>query len=271
MISFLWCCPATIPILRAGTIQPPVRWPAVIEASWIVLGGKHGLVSESHPPSLNGEQPLNCLTSTTGPGNSDLFEEIALAIESRGYIILPAALSAGLTDSLYLHLKGLDLARFKQARIGRDGQEMGNPFIRSDRILWVDGEQNAVADYLAWMERLRLAVNRRLFLGLFDYECHFAYYARGTFYKKHYDAFRGERNRVLTTVYYLNPNWQPLDGGQLQIYSPEDGALMETVQPCYGQMVIFLSERFPHEVVPAQRERYSMAGWFRVNTCTLSR
>jgi SM-20-related protein len=208
---------------------------------------------------------LNCLTSTTGPGSSDLFDEIALAIETRGYIILPTALPAGLTDLLYIHLKSLSLESFKQARIGRDSREMDNPFVRNDKILWLDGEQSAVVEYLSWMERLRLAVNRRLFLGLFDYECHFAYYAKGAFYKKHYDAFQGERNRVLTTVYYLNPNWQPLDGGQLQIYSPNDGGLMESVQPSYGQMVIFLSERFAHEVVPAQRERYSLAGWFRVN------
>jgi SM-20-related protein len=214
---------------------------------------------------------LNCLTSTTGPGSSDLFDEIAVAIESRGYIILPAALPSGLTDALYLHLKHLDLERFKQARIGRESREIDNPFVRNDKILWLDEAQPAAADYLAWMERLRLALNRRLFLGLFDYECHFAYYARGGFYKKHYDAFQGERNRVLTTVFYLNPNWQPLDGGQLQIYSPEDGALMETVQPRYGQMAIFLSERFAHEVVPAQRERYSLAGWFRINNSLLGR
>ena len=208
---------------------------------------------------------MNCLTSPRGPGSSDLFDEIALAIETHGYIILPSALPPALTDALYFTLKDLDLACFKQARIGREEREIDNPFVRSDRILWIDGEQPALKEYLDWMEQLRLAVNRRLFLGLFDYECHFAYYAKGAFYKKHFDAFQGERNRVLTTVYYLNPNWQPQEGGQLQIYSPADGTLMETVQPSYGQMVVFLSERFPHEVVPAQRERYSLAGWFRVN------
>lgn len=29
--------------------------------------------------------------------------------------------------------------------------------------------------------------------------------------------------------------------------------------------MLFLSEEFPHEVLPASRERYSIAGWFRVN------
>jgi len=27
--------------------------------------------------------------------------------------------------------------------------------------------------------------------------------------------------------------------------------------------VIFLSERFPHEVLPAKKKRHSIAGWFR--------
>jgi SM-20-related protein len=33
-------------------------------------------------------------------------------------------------------------------------------------------------------------------------------------------------------------------------------------------VVIFLSERIPHEVLPATRDRYSIAGWFRVNATT---
>lgn len=30
-------------------------------------------------------------------------------------------------------------------------------------------------------------------------------------------------------------------------------------------MVVFLSEKFPHEVLKANRKRYSIAGWFRVD------
>jgi SM-20-related protein len=38
------------------------------------------------------------------------------------------------------------------------------------------------------------------------------------------------------------------------------------VVPLMGTLVTFLSEEFPHEVLPAARDRYSIAGWFRVNT-----
>ncbi|WP_255856521.1 2OG-Fe(II) oxygenase [Marinobacterium rhizophilum] len=40
---------------------------------------------------------------------------------------------------------------------------------------------------------------------------------------------------------------------------------MERVEPCYGTLVVFLSDRFPHEVLPARRQRLSLAGWYRVN------
>ena len=208
---------------------------------------------------------MNNLTSPTGPGDQDLFDAVADAIEARGYIILPSALPPALTDALYLHLQQLDTASFRPAGIGREQDEMKNPFVRNDRICWLKPDAPAVAGYLAWAERLRQAVNQRLFLGLFDYECHFAHYPPGAFYKKHLDAFRGERNRVLTTVYYLNPQWLPADGGQLLLYTPDGSDLLETVQPSYGWMVVFLSERFPHEVVAARRARFSIAGWYRVN------
>ena len=35
------------------------------------------------------------------------------------------------------------------------------------------------------------------------------------------------------------------------------------VLPRGGTLVVFLSDRFPHEVLPARRERLSLAGWFR--------
>ena len=40
---------------------------------------------------------------------------------------------------------------------------------------------------------------------------------------------------------------------------------VELVLPELGTLVIFLSEDIPHEVLPAMRDRYSIAGWFRVN------
>ncbi|MGE6210274.1 2OG-Fe(II) oxygenase, partial [Aeromonas media] len=141
----------------------------------------------------------------------------------------------------------------------------GNPEIRRDQIHWLDPDQGApVADYLARMESLRLAANRNLMLGLFDYEAHFARYRRGDFYATHRDAFAGRSNRRLTSVFYLNNGWQPQAGGVLRVYDNDEQFLMD-VSPKGGRLVLFLSEDFPHEVLPASEQRYSIAGWFRVN------
>ncbi|HDX9011350.1 TPA: 2OG-Fe(II) oxygenase, partial [Aeromonas dhakensis] len=47
-------------------------------------------------------------------------------------------------------------------------------------------------------------------------------------------------------------------------YGDDEQFLMD-VSPRGGRLVLFLSEEFPHEVLPANQERYSIAGWFRVN------
>lgn len=118
---------------------------------------------------------------------------------------------------------------------------------------------------------MQVYLNRRLFLGLFSFESHFAHYSPGDFYKKHYDAFRGGANRILSIVVYLNHGWQPDDGGELVLYLDDKDREGIKVTPSFGSVAIFLSEEFPHEVLPATRDRYSIAGWFRVNTSTADR
>lgn len=196
--------------------------------------------------------------------DEDRFRQIASQLETTGYAILSEALPEPLIDSLLLHFKSLNEAEFKQAGTGRaDGYHVSKG-IRGDEIRWLDGQHPATRAYLDWVEQLRLTLNRHLFLGLFDYECHYACYPEGGFYRKHLDAFKGDTNRVLSTVLYLNPIWEPQDGGELIIYSDQEERL-ETVLPAYGKMVIFLSQVFPHEVLPVNKPRYSIAGWFRVN------
>ncbi len=196
---------------------------------------------------------------------AELFDQIADQLEDKGYIILPSLLPAELTDSLFNEVAQLNKAEFQDAGIGRDQQNQQNNFVRTDEIRWLNGETEAQAGFLEFMSTLRLELNRRLFLGLFDYECHFAHYAPGDFYKRHLDAFHGKSNRVLSTVVYLNPGWTPNDGGELLMYEQKQREHFLKVTPMYGSCVIFLSERFPHEVLKANRDRYSIAGWFRIN------
>ncbi|MCE2596206.1 2OG-Fe(II) oxygenase [Motilimonas cestriensis] len=204
-------------------------------------------------------------------GTPTHFEAIAQALTRQGYCIIPDALISEpeLTQALFLQACQMPDKAFSAAGIGRQKDHMQNNFVRRDEIHWIDGKTPAEQAWLDWNYRLQHFLNRRLFLGLFSYESHFAHYRPGAFYKKHMDAFRGEANRVLTTVFYLNPSWTTEDGGELVLYPEHDpdnqNAQLAKVMPTFGTMVIFLSEEFPHEVLPAMRDRYSIAGWFRVN------
>ncbi|MDX2370110.1 MAG: 2OG-Fe(II) oxygenase [Colwellia sp.] len=203
--------------------------------------------------------------------NTDLFEIIANDILSKGYSIRPYSLPEYLSNQLCDHIETMPPSHFKKAGIGRKNEHTVNNFIRSDEICWITGEHNAGKSWLNWAESLQVFLNRRLFLGLFSFESHFAHYAKGDFYKKHKDAFKGEDNRVLSLVVYLNNAWWIEDGGELVIYKSktQHAQLFKgesiKVTPGLGTIVVFLSEEFPHEVLPAKRDRYSIAGWFRLN------
>lgn len=154
---------------------------------------------------------------------------------------------------------------WQRARIGRNEDTQRASEIRRDKIQWLDSDMGQpVQDYLERMEFIRREVNQALFLGLFEYEAHFAQYEVGDFYKKHLDAFRGNESRKLTTVFYMNEDWHDANGGELKVYDLND-QLIQTIAPIAGRLVVFLSEQFPHEVLPAHAKRYSIAGWFRTN------
>lgn len=192
------------------------------------------------------------------------YDLIADALADRGYCILPQLLPPELNIALHRRVARLDDADFQRAGIGRDLDFQLNNSVRQDQTRWLTKDNPTDGAYIDQMADFRLAINRRLFMGLFDYESHYAHYPPGAFYKKHLDAFKGQSNRVLTTVLYLNPEWQVDDGGQLLIYAPDSETVIETVNPNFGTFVIFLSEQFPHEVVKSLRDRYSIAGWFRL-------
>jgi SM-20-related protein len=205
------------------------------------------------------------LSRGRGPFDGDVFAHIIEALRNDGYVILNNVFSIAQLQSLFIDIKVTDSRHFHAAGIGREQEHQVNQFVRRDRICWLDRRHEPVGFYLDWAEQLRQRLNRELFLGLFDYECHYAHYPQGAFYKRHVDAFKGLSNRRLTTILYLNPSWQPGDGGELVLYAEESQTALETLLPAFGTMVLFLSEEFPHEVLPAKRSRYSLAGWFRIN------
>lgn len=196
-----------------------------------------------------------------------VFETIANELYSQGISISDHAIPVEVLQALKARLNEMGQADFNTAGIGRSQDHEKNAAIRRDKIHWLDVSNPLEKQYLDVMNELQQFVNRRLFMGLFSYESHFAHYDIGDFYKKHLDAFKGKTNRVLTTVLYLNEQWSSEMGGELVVYDPQNHEQeLLRVQPTFGRFVTFLSDEFPHEVLPAKHSRYSIAGWFRVNT-----
>lgn len=189
---------------------------------------------------------------------------IADTLADRGWVVIPEFLNSSDALELYHYVSSLADHAWQTAAIGRGGQQTVNTKIRSDRIRWFSHNDLVERKYLTIMESLREGLNRELFMGLFDYEAHAAHYQPGAFYKKHLDAFKGRSNRILSTVLYINPTWNTQDGGQLVIYGKQ-GEVLTEILPTLGTMVIFLSDRFVHEVKAGQRDRFSVTGWFRLN------
>lgn len=196
-------------------------------------------------------------------------DDISEALATRGFIILPDIIPEPIREELLAAVK-IAQPVMRPAAIGRGADEHQNQFVRRDRIAWLDPATSTLNGWFSGLARLREALNERLFLGLWDFECHLAHYQNGAFYKRHYDAFSGRSNRRVSLVAYLNSGWSPEQGGELVLFTaPEkDNQCAVKVTPLLGTLVLFLSEDIPHEVLPVTRDRFSVAGWFRVNDTT---
>jgi len=189
-----------------------------------------------------------------------LYSDIADALVADGYIILENALKQQLSQNLLSLAK--DEKGYKDAGISSSPQLHINKSKRSDKTRWIDADNKTQSEYLSFTTGLLNYLNQSLYLGLKYYESHFAIYEKDAFYEKHLDAFKNSKNRVVTTVYYLNEDWNEGDGGELIIYDINSNKLT-TLSPKANTLVVFMSDRFPHEVLPAKKRRYSIAGWFR--------
>jgi SM-20-related protein len=217
--------------------------------------------------------------ASTQPSRDDellvpVFERMAAALGEQAWCVIPDALPRPLRDALQARLLQPGALQLREAGIGRQQEHTVAPGIRSDAIAWITGSTPAEQAWLAWVEALRQFLNRHLFMGLDSFESHFAHYAPGAFYARHLDAFRqaavpAASTRRVSLVAYFNPHWQAEEGGELVLCDPQSGQ-EHCVLPELGTVALFLSEEVLHEVRAARRDRYSIAGWFRVRTGSIA-
>ncbi|KGQ20735.1 2OG-Fe(II) oxygenase [Lysobacter dokdonensis DS-58] len=186
---------------------------------------------------------------------------LADALRTHGACRLPDFPDADTTRALRDDLdRLLSEGALAPASVGRGASHGPRADIRGDSTLWLDNPRTgpAAAAFLAALDTLRIELNRRLFLGADEVEAHYAAYPPGTRYARHRDRFKDDDARVLSLVTYLNPDWIDTDGGALRL-ALDEGEI--DIVPRTGS-IVFLSE-CEHEVLPATRERRSIAAWMR--------
>ena len=195
--------------------------------------------------------------------DADVADEIAAGLMAQDWVIRPGFIDYRCCARLRAEAEALHAAgRFRAAGIGQTAERHSD--IRSDELLWIEPEFAPLASALLRqeLEVLRLAVNAATFLGLHEFEGHYAVYPPGAAYARHLDRFQEDDRRVVSVVLYLNDAWESTDGGELKLYA---GNAEEAVAilPEGGTLVCFLSTSMPHEVLPSRRRRLSLTGWFR--------
>ena len=198
-------------------------------------------------------------------------------ITDYGYCVMDDFLSPSVINALASEIVALNTDELMfTANTGR-AQSMVNTKFRGDSIYWLNEAEASPAQrtYFDAMEHLRNGLNQHLYLGLDVLESHLALYPIGASYKKHLDRFKANDNtqlpqRQISCILYLNKDWLEEDGGYLRLYlntdadafriAPDTSSL--DIAPIAGRLVMFLSDTFYHEVLPANRARMSLTGWF---------
>lgn len=206
--------------------------------------------------------------SSARPEAAEPYTAIAEELAENGWCITPDFVSSELMRQLAGEAReDWQSGEFRPAGVGRGDELEVRPEIRNDRVKWLDPAALSPAQqqYFDQLEQLRLAINSRIYAGLFDFEGHLAVYPPGSYYRRHVDQFRNVGRRTVTTILYLNEDWHTSDGGTLRLYTdPEDPRAYQDILPLGGRLVTFLSAEFEHEVKPASRDRISLTGWFRI-------
>jgi SM-20-related protein len=207
----------------------------------------------------SGSSLNTCSSSILSASLAQIIDDLA----EQGWSLQTQFMSSTLTLELAEECRKREAAGLLvQAGVGRGPLTVVSEGLRGDHIQWLEAGQSAACDqYLGAMDELRQALNQALFLGLEDFESHFALYPPGAYYKKHLDRFRDDDRRAVSVVFYLNQDWLAEQGGALRLHLA-DGTLHD-VLPQAGSLLVFLSADMPHEVLPANRDRLSLTGWLR--------
>jgi len=210
-------------------------------------------------------------------------------LRDQGYVIVDDFLeSESLMEALrqdVMHLRQKN--KFRIAKIGQDSTNTLNEEIRVAETCFLGRDKPELRDVAnPHRERLyNILETLRVDLEAFGGETGakldsnlseflYAYYPSGGFYRRHRDAVKGSASwlRQYSLLLYLNEeSYDPdIDGGRLRVHFDSGGdflpageaPLFQDVDSYGGTLVIFESNRFPHEVLDTVAERFAVVGWY---------
>jgi len=195
-------------------------------------------------------------------------DRIIQTLNQRGWAVSDSAIPLPWWTGLLAQAQqSWDSGHFSPGEIGRSAAEASQPEARGDSICWIEPDSpQADLPFFDWMAQFRQVLNERFNMGLRSQEFHFARYAEGKGYLTHIDQHRGVNHRKISVLLYLNPDWDPVNGGELCLYDPRQfGTEIQRIAPLGGRLVVFASWLMPHAVLPCRHTRWSLAGWLRTD------
>jgi len=196
----------------------------------------------------------------------ELLNEEIEALGTQGFFTRDAFLGEEQARAVHAEaLARVAAGTLRPAGIRRGADRSEDTSVRGDFITWVTPQPGSALGALwAAFEQLGQALSAGAYLGLGRFDVQLAHYpGEGARYVRHRDAFPGQSNRRVTAILYANPDWRPEHGGLLRLYLKE-GPL--EVAPTLDRLVVFLSERLEHEVLPTHAPRLALTAWYYGST-----
>ena len=242
----------------------------------------------SRPPTTSQKPNIDSDSDSDRDRDSDISRIDASDLKTlrdQGYVIIDDFLtSESWMETLRDDIMNLrQKNKFKIAKIGQDSTNTLNEEIRVAETCFLGRDKPELKDFhnqareklYEVLETLRSDLQEgcnKLDPNLSEFL--YAYYPTGGFYRRHRDAVKGSASwlREYSLLLYLNEEcYDPdTDGGRLRMHFDSGGdflpdgeaPLFQDVDAYGGTLVIFESNKFPHEVLDTVAERFAVVGWY---------
>jgi SM-20-related protein len=185
----------------------------------------------------------------------------------------------------------IDECPFQRAAIGQDAANALNTNIRVAETCFIGpsskleqqqqqqsattGGRSARTTLYTILDTVRVDLQQQLHTPLDRSltELLYAYYPQGGFYRRHRDAVTKSASvlRTYSLLLYLNRDWNTkVDRGALRLHFDSGGderpateePSYRDIEPLGGTLVLFESDKIPHEVLDTNKERMVVVGWY---------